>query len=228
MKHYRTVLASALAVAVLAVPAHGLSLGGVLKNPLAPSSSSSDVGSQVVNFTESAATSNLLMANSSTYMLRALVSKERGAELQKQLDTINQISDPKEKNAELSRLVASNNSELATLEKDKKTREELKKASAEKKGALTAGLFNLGLGLLKVNHLQKSGTDIVNGVASKPTEALKVLPVKDTLPILGALAGNGKSLLDIGMRLARSADIKAEIPTSSDVKPLELDPSAFE
>lgn len=223
-----TVIACALSL-TLAIPANAFSLGGALKNPLASSSSGgSDVGSQVASFQESAFTSNLLLANSSTYLLRALVSKERGAELQKQLDAIQQITDPKEKNAELAKIVASNNSELATLEKDKKTREELKKASSEKKAAMGAGLFNMALGLLKVNQLQKSGSDIVNGVATRPTETLKVVPVKDSLPLLGSLASNGRNLLDIGLRLAKSADIKVETPSSSDLKPVELDASAFD
>lgn len=199
-----------------------------LTNPLAGSSSGGDVSGQVATFQESALTSNQLMANSSVYLLRALVSKERGAELQKQLDAINQISDPKEKNAQLAKLVASNKSELATLEQDKKVRDQLKKASSEKKKAMGAGLFNLALGLLKINQLQQSGTAIVDGVKSNPAEALKTGPVAATLPVLADLASNGKSLVDTGSKLIKAADIKVELPTAADVTAQPLDNGVFD
>lgn len=220
------VIAITVGFAVNAAPAAAFGLPKI-SNPLASSSGGGDVGSQVSKFQDSALLSNNLLANSSVYMLRALVSKERGADLQKQLDTINQISDPKEKNAELAKLVASNNSELATLEKNQQTKDQLKKASTEKKKAMGAGLFNMALGLLQVDQLTKSGSDIVSGVSKNPLQGVKVLPVKDTLPVLSSLASNGKSLLDTGLRLAKAADIKPELPTTTEVKAQELDPNAF-
>lgn len=191
------------------------------------SSGSADVGGQVNKFQSSALLSNELMANSSVYLLRAISSKERGAELQKQLDTINQISDPKEKNAELAKLVESSSAELATKEKDQQTKDQLKKASSAKKKAIASGLFNLSLSLLKVNDLTKSGNGIISGVGKNPADALKVVPVKDTLPVLSALASNGKNLLDTSMRLAKSADIKVEAPATAEVAPQKLDDNAF-
>lgn len=191
------------------------------------SSGGADVGGQVNKFQESASLSNELMANSSVYLLRAISSKERGAELQKQLDTINQISDPKEKNAELAKLVESSSAELATKEKDQQTKDQLKKASSAKKKAIGSGLFNLSLALLKVNDLTKSGNGIISGVGKSPADALKVIPVKDTLPVLSSLASNGKNLLDTSMRLAKSADIKVEAPATAEVAPQKLDDNAF-
>lgn len=220
------VIAITVGFAINAAPAAAFGLPK-LSNPLASSSGGGDVEGQVNKFQDSALLSNNLLANSSVYMLRALVSKERGADLQKQLDTINQISDPKEKNAELAKLVASNNTELATLEKNQQTKDQLKKASTEKKKAMGAGLFNMALGLLQVDQLTKSGTDIVSGVSKNPLQGVKVLPVKDTLPVLSSLASNGKSLLDTGLRLAKSADIKPELPTTTEVRAQELDPNAF-
>lgn len=223
------VLALGLALTVNATPGHAFGLGKLLaNNPLTGGGGGNDVGSQVTKFQESAALSNSLMANSSVYLLRALSSKERGAELQKQLDTVNQLSDPKEKNAELAKLVASSSAELATLEQNEQTQQALKQASTEKKKAIGGGLFNLALALYQVNQLTRSGSSIISGVTNSPLEAYKVIPVKDTLPLLSALAGNGKTLMDTSLRLAKAADIKPELPTSGEVKPQELSADAFE
>ena len=193
-----------------------------ISNPLGGSSSGGgDVGTQVANFQTSAGLANGLVANSAVNLLKAVSSQQDAADLQKKLDTINRITDPKEKEAEQSKLVASVQAQLATAQANSKTQADLKNASSDEKSAIAKGLFNLALGLLQVSDLSKSGSGIISGVSKSPTDALKVVPVKDTLPILSSLGTNGKTVLDSGLSLAKGADIKVDLPTSSSEKPLE-------
>ena len=183
----------------------------------------SDVGSQVGAFLKSVQISNELVTRSAVLLLQAVSSKERGAELQKQLDTLGKISDPKEKDAESAKLVASVNAELATQQQSAQTQEGLKQASSSQKVAMGKGLFNLALGMLKLKDAKDSGQGIVAGVGRAPLDAPKVVPVKDALPVLSSLMDNGKAILDSGMALAKTAGIQPKLPTSSGTAPVDAE-----
>lgn len=179
------------------------------------SSGGGDVGAQVTNFIQSAALSNALVAQGAVQMLQAVSSQERGAELQTMLDALGSVSDPKEKAAQAAKLVSSLQAETATQMQSQQTQDELKQASVEKRRAFTRGLLSSSLGLLKLADLKSSGQGIMSGVSRNPMDAVKVVPVKDTLPLMTELMSNGKTIVDSALTLARAAGIQAKLPTSS-------------
>lgn len=211
------ILSVALTVgALVASPAHAF-LGGA--SALLGGGGGGNVEQDVAKFNATMATAVNLLNTSGQQLMQALVSKDKQAEFNEKLKSLEGITDAKEKNAKIVAIQADVNAALKQAQNSKEVQEELKKADANKKQFIKGASFNYALGLMQTLDLVVTGNNIIKGVAANPMAALKVLPIKDALPLIQPLAGGFKDTTGMLMDVMKTAGIKAELPKSSDAKP---------
>jgi len=177
--------------------------------------SSSSVESQVNSFVTSVKTANLQVARGAVQLLQVISTPARAAEWQKQLDKVTGLSDTQEQSTKVAELTSNVSAELTKLQQDPKVQAALKKSSFDQKKQFAQGVFDVSMGMYQLTDLQSSGPGIVSSAYSNPLDATKVLAVKDALPGISSLLTNGKPIVDSAVALARAADIKLSLPTSS-------------
>jgi hypothetical protein len=178
-----------------------------------------NVEQDVAKFNATMATAVSMLNTSGQQLMQALVSKDKQAEFNEKLKSLEGITDAKEKNAKIVAIQADVNAALKQAQNSKEVQEELKKADANKKQFIKGASFNYALGLMQTLDLVVTGNNIIKGVAANPMAALKVLPIKDALPLIQPLAGGFKDTTGMLMDVMKTAGIKAELPKSSDAKP---------
>lgn len=177
--------------------------------------SSSSVETQVNSFVNSVKSANLQVARGAVQLLQVISTPARSAELQKQLDAINGLSDANEQSTKVIELTSNVSAELSKKQQDPKVQAALKKSSFDQKKQFALGTFDVSMGTYQLTDLQSSGPGIVSSAYSNPLDATKVLAVKDALPGISSLLTNGKPIVDSAVALARAADIKLSLPSSS-------------
>ncbi len=204
---------SLITVAVLGLAASPAwaQLGGFSK-PNLPSSGGA-TPQEVDKFLREAVAADSLVQDSSMHLLRAVVSKERVAEIEAHLKAAKEIQDPKEKQAKLAAVGAEVNAELAKADYDKLNEQLKAEHNAKKNESIRNSIWNLGLGSVKDVELVNTGKGLVSGVPS-PAIADRIPAVKEAITRLvsqgdglAKILGRAKSLMStVGLEnLPRSA-----------------------
>ncbi|HEY0489609.1 MAG TPA: hypothetical protein VGD30_08875 [Telluria sp.] len=133
----------------------------------------------------------------------------------------NALTNAKEKHAKLNELYESNAAELERLVKSGEAKELMGKLDAAKKKQIGDALMNFGIGSLQAVVLTKTGQSLLQKAGSNPMNVTKMMPVKDSLPVLGRVVSDaGGFMVGVG-KLAKGANI--EVPAVKvDSKPVEV------
>ena len=154
------------------------------------------------------------IANKSLVAINSAFSTEEQIAAKKaELAKIDGITDPKEKQAAQAKL---NKSESAEAEKNLKSAdaaEKIKSLSAEKQKKVGKAIFNFGVAALQAPTLIDKGQKIVSGASI--ANALKIVPVKDAIPLLQRFISDGAGTVAGFAKLAKGANIAVPEVTSS-------------
>lgn len=160
---------------------------------------------------------SLALADTSTRSLMAInsayKSEEEMAKSKAALAAAEAKTDPGEKAAAYGEL---NKSEAADLEKFKNSKdasEKLKSLSAEKQKQVGTAIFNLAYAALSAPSLMDKGQKIISGASL--TNAMKILPVKNSIPLLQRFVSDGAGTVAGFAKLAKGANISIPEATSS-------------
>lgn len=175
------------------------------------SASSGNIDADVGDFMSK----SLALADTSTRSLIAInsayKSEEEIAKSKAALAAAEAKTDPGEKAAAYGAL---NKSEAADLEKFKNSKDasdKLKTLSADKQKKVGTAVFNLALAALTAPSLIDKGQKIISGASL--TNAMKILPVKDSIPLLQRFVSDGAGTVAGFAKLAKGANIS--IPEAS-------------
>lgn len=141
----------------------------------------------------------------------AFESEEKAADNRARLEAALQTTDPKEKDALTSKL---HESESATAEKNLKAADlesKIKSLSAEKQKNMAGAVVNLLIAALTAPKLIDDGQKILSSVS--PTNAMKVIPVKNAIPLLQGFVKNGSGTVAGFAKVLKGANV--EIPEVS-------------
>lgn len=187
----------------------------------AASKSSGNVETEVKDFTgksaELAAIANVsLVAINSAFDTEEIIAAKK-AELSK----IDAMTDPKEKGAATAKLNESESAQAAKNLKSADAEKKVKELSADKQKKMGAALLNFGIAAFKAPDLISKGKSILS--AATITEAAKVMPVKDAMPLLGRFVSDGGSTIAGFMKIAKGANIAVpEVSSSSSYAKVDL------
>jgi hypothetical protein len=205
------ILSVALTVGALAAsPAHAF-LGGA-SALMGGGGGGGNVDQDVAKFNTSMASALQLVNTSTLQLSKALLSKDKQEELEKMWKSAQGMADVKEKNAATAKFHADFQASAKQAVAAKETQELLKNATDKKKEFIKGASFNYALGLLQTVDLLASGNNIIKGVAANPMAVVKVLPIKDSLPLIQPLAGGFKDSTSMLMDVMKVAGIKFQMP----------------
>lgn len=184
----------------------------------AASKSSGNVETEVKDFTGKSAELAAIANASLVEINSAFRSEEEIASTKAALAKAEAMTDPKEKGAAMAKLNETESAAAAKNLKSADAEKKVKELSADKQKKMGASLFNFGIAVLKAPDLISKGKSILS--AATITEAAKVLPVKDALPLLGRFVSDGGSTIAGFMKIAKGANIAVPevTATSSPVK----------
>lgn len=227
-KHLVGILALA-AVAQAATPAFaqfgGLKLPAVPAKPATPAANAAAVPS-IDQFLVTTEQARELTRRASVLLLKAVANHEDWVKIDEEQKAADAVTDPKEREAALSKVQADANAQLASVDFDAKAKEMEGHISEEQRKELAAAVFNLALGILKDKDVVLQGTAITESTVKNPillaTQGPKLIKVKDAVGAIGGQMGNlGK--IAVGLpKLMSAAKIQA-LPTSSADKPQAVD-----
>jgi hypothetical protein len=208
------VLSIALTVGALAAaPAHAFL--GSASALMGGGGGGGNVEQDVANFNATFSKALGLIDASGQQLVDALATKEQLAEFEAKRKSLESITDPKEKDAKRAQIRADEGAFIKQAESNKALQDDLKKADAAKKQLVTDASFNYVLGLLQTADLIVSGNNIIKGVAANPMMAIKVLPIKDSLPLIQPLASSIKDSTSSLIKTMQAAEIKATFPSTA-------------
>lgn len=170
-------------------------------------------------------TAKALLQKSSEALSKAILSKEESGKFESALKAAESISDPKEKDAAISKAVSDVQTALKAATESKQTIEQVKKADKKTREQLAVGGFNFMLSGLKYKDTLTSAKDMVSSLSSNPTAAMQYASqlgqLKDmvtTLPeSVTSIATIGSKLVD----LCNAGKVNFTAPTSSSQAPKE-------
>jgi hypothetical protein len=82
-------------------------------------------------------------------------------------------------------------------------------------------LLNYGIGALQAAALTKTGQSLIAKASANPMALPQVLPVKDSLPLLGKVVSDSGGFIAGVIKLAQGAKIEVQQP-KADSKPVDL------
>lgn len=150
----------------------------------------------------------------------AFVTEEALAGKKAALANIDKMTDPKEKLAAQAKL---NKSESAEAEKNLKSAdaaEKIKTLSAEKQKLVGTAIFNFAIAALSAPSLVDKGQKIISSASL--SNAMKIMPVKDSVPLLQRFISDGASTMAGFAKIAKGANISVP-ETSASSQPAKLD-----
>jgi hypothetical protein len=210
------VLAVVVATGVLGgawlVAQAGLSIPGL------PGTSKSKVDPDT--FLQQAQAAESLLKTSLWAMSSALLSKEQVAELKAKKDKAEQVTDPKEKDAQLQEVTKSETAALNEAASDAALKSNVDKMDADRKKLLGASAYNYALGVLQEKALSGQSSGLISSMGSDPSMLTKVGKVKDVAASLTNQLSLHASLA--GKMPAVFSAVGAQAPKSADEKPMTM------
>lgn len=193
------------------------SLGGLLGG----GGGGGDVSADVQAFVAQSQSLSGLASRSVTAINAAFSTEEETAKKREALQAIEKLPESSEKSAKMAALYESESAETKRRLESGEMEKSIGALSEAKKEQVSTALVNFGIGALQATVLVKNGQGIIQKVGANPMNIMKVIPVKDTLPILGKVVSDGGGMFLGLIKLARGA--KIDVPeVTSNSKPKDV------
>jgi hypothetical protein len=177
---------------------------------------SGNIEADVADFVGKSAQLREIAYNSMLTILAAYANEEQLAKLKAADEEMNKKTNTNEKGAAQTAMIKTMAADLETIKSQKDAAEKTKSLTAEKQKRVAKGLFSLAVAALQAPSLMDKGQKIISGVSL--TNAMKVLPVKDSLPMLADFVKYGGGTVAGFVKLAKGANIEVK-PATADGKP---------
>jgi hypothetical protein len=178
--------------------------------------SSGNIEADVADFVAKTAQMRDIAYASMTTIVAAYADEAQLAKMKAEDEELNKKTDAKENGAAKTALIKTREAQLAELQKQKDIGEKTKALSAEKQQKVSKGLFSFAIAALSAPVLMDKGQKIVSSVSL--TNVMKVLPVKDSLPMLADFVKYGSGTIGGFVKIVKGANIDVKTP-AADSKP---------
>lgn len=176
------------------------------------SAAGGNVESDVADFVTRSGQLRDVAYNSMLTILAAYANEEQLAKLKAADEELNKKTNTKEKDAAQTALIKTMAADLETIKNQKDAAEQTKSLTAEKQKKVAKGLFSFAIAALQAPSLMDKGQKIISGVSL--TNAMKVLPVKDSIPMLADFVKYGGGTIAGFVKLAKGANIEVKQATA--------------
>jgi len=193
-------------------------------NLMGGSSSASSNAGNPDTFMKTAASAGILMNESLAHLTHALVSKNESAKIDADRKAANAITDPKEKEAALTKVNESETAAINEATHNTDLKAQIKKMDSDKRAELGASAFNFSLALLQDKSLSDQATGLMSSMSSNPMQATKLGDIKGTVSSLSTQISSGSKIAGKMPDIFSAVSVKA--PVSSTDKPMTIKESA--
>jgi hypothetical protein len=181
------------------------SLGGMLAG--ATGIGTADAGYDVDGFVRRSAELSELAGRAVTAINAAFATDEQLAAKRAALAAIAAVAEPKERQARYAALYAAESAETRRLLDSGEMERRMAQLDGDKKKLIGQALLNFAIGSLQAVELGKHGQALVRQAGISPVELVRILPVKDAIPLLGKVAVDASGFVGGVVKLARAANI---------------------
>ena len=182
-------------------------LGSMLGSAKSGGNAGGDLSGDVSAFITKSAALSALAGQSVTAINAAFASDTELAAKRAKLADVAAITDPKEKAAKFAELYKSEQAEAQTRLDSGEMEKRIGSLSSEKKKMIGNALLNFAIGSLQAVDLTKSGQSLIQKAGANPMNLPKIVPVKDSLPLLSKVASDTGSFFVGVMKIAKGANI---------------------
>jgi hypothetical protein len=179
-----------------------------------------DVDAQVKSFVVGSSQVNEMVVVSLSAINAAYASDSEAAIIRAKVDAYVNATDPKEKSALAAEVVKSESAKLDEFTKSANAVERTEKLDASKRKQVLDSSLNFGIAALRAALLTDTGKSIMSSVGSNPMNVIKVLPVKDALPLLANAISTSTQVIPGYYKILRGAKIEPPKVTA-ETKPVE-------
>jgi len=151
--------------------------------------------------------------NSMLTIVAAYADEKELAALKAKDEEIAKKTDPKENGAAKAAQIKTLEAKAAELKNQKDIGEKTKALSAEKQKKIATSLFNFAIAALNAPILMDKGQKIISGASL--TNAMKILPVKDGLPMLADFVKYGAGTIGGFVSIAKGANVEVKTSTAT-------------
>lgn len=190
----------------------GGGLGGMLGGKKA---AGGDLGAEVGTFVSQSAALSLMASSSVTAINAAFASDEQRKSKAAELDAINKLTNTDEQKARMAKLYESESAETKRLFDSGEMKQRMATLDAGKKKLVGNALLNFGIGGLQALALTKTGQSLIQKAADDPMSLPKLMPVKNSLPLLGKVATDAGGFMLGVAKVAKGANINVPEVTAS-------------
>lgn len=149
----------------------------------------------------------------------AFESTEEAAKKKAELDGILGKTDPKERDAALKTFIESDSAAAEKNAKAADVGEKVKALSAEKQKNMASAVFNFLIAAVSAPKLADDGQKIIS--QASVTNAMKIIPVKDALPLLQRFVKDGTGSMAGFAKVLKGANIEVPAATAES-KPADV------
>jgi hypothetical protein len=187
-------------------------LGGMLTGKKAVGG---DIDAEVRNFVSQSAALSQLASSSVTAINAAFASDEQRKLKAAELEAINKLTNADEQKARMAKLYESESAEAKRLLDSGEMKQRMAGLDGEKKKLIANALMNFGIGTLQAVALTKSGQSLIQKGSADLMSLPKLMPVKDTLPLLGKVGTDAGGFMLGVAKVAKGANINVPEVTAS-------------
>ena len=196
-------------------------LGGLSGMLGGAKSGGGDIGAEVSTFVSQSAALSALSSQSLVAINSAFMSQEASAIAKAELEAINKLTETGEKNKRTQALYESQSAEAKRLFESGEMKTRMATLDSNGRKLIGNALLNFGIGGLQAVELSRTGQSLVTKAGVNPMNLPKILPVKDTLPLLGKVVSDSGGVIMGVAKLAQGAKIDVPKVTASS-KPVDL------
>jgi hypothetical protein len=197
------------------------SLGGMLAG--ATGMGTPDAGYDVDSFVRKSAELSGIASRAVTAINAAFATEEQLTAKRAALAAIAAVADPKERQTRYAALYAAESAETKRLLDSGEMEQRMARLDGDKKKLIGQALLNFAIGSLQAVELGKHGQALVQQAGVSPVDLVRILPVRDAIPMLGKVAVDASGFVGGVVKLARAANIgvpdarPGALPVSLDV-----------
>jgi hypothetical protein len=166
-----------------------------------------DAGYDVDGFVRKSAELSEVASRAVTAINAAFATDEQLTAKRAALAAIALVADPKARQARYAELYAAESAETKRLLDSGEMEQRMARLDSDKKKLIGQALLNFALGSLQAVELGKHGHALVQQAGISPIELVRILPVKDAIPMLGKVAVDATGFVGGVVKLARAANI---------------------
>jgi hypothetical protein len=208
-------LTLALVMTIAIIPSQVLAFG-LPKIPGVPILGGGGAAVDIEGFMNKASATNKLFQESALTLAMAIGDKAKVAELEALKKSLEEATDPKEKDAIVKKMSALSNEALnAAAEQKEAAAARLNEAKGEQLEKYLSAAKNFALGALQAAELAPAGQSAIASLQSNPLQVTKLLGLKQTVSDITGIVGNSSLALTKVPSIFMAAQIPLTLPTSS-------------